>query len=192
MKEPIQIRTAMVSSLGGGQSVSLGDFVPQVLVCVGPRHQSRLWAIGYCRSETSTQKRIYWGGAPMSPRESFVLAWQCLSRGLSTMRLQAKLYFRTQCSSVLVRFHRQNPLSNWEYPFPEDRSSPRHSTQPTAISHLRLSTVLHTPGSSILMPKLRVRGAEVSPMIHDDSSRSGCDRSYRMIKKVVQQGRRRS
>lgn len=76
------------------QRASLGDFVPQILVFLGKPPQSRLWAAGYLRNETSRQDRISMGADSMSQRESFALAWLFLCSGFSAMRLRATIFLR--------------------------------------------------------------------------------------------------
>lgn len=81
--------TARFEGRQPGQPVTMGDFVPQILV-IGPRPRSRLLVAGCLRSQTDPNQPF-----DMSPRESFSLARLCFAHGLRAMLSQAKSSLRT-------------------------------------------------------------------------------------------------
>ena len=97
----------VVSGLHDEPQATMGDFVPQTLAYLGKPPQSRLWAIGCLRSETSHRVNTSADAVTMRPRESFALAWLLLLHGLLAMRLQARAYLRALCrNKASLRRHR--------------------------------------------------------------------------------------
>ena len=88
--------TEAYTGRSGGREASLGDFSPQILVLLGKRPRSRIWAIGYLRSPTSHQDCTSEVVGSMNLRESFALAWLLVLRSLSASWVQAKVYFRAR------------------------------------------------------------------------------------------------
>jgi len=85
-----------VSGRSYQQQATLGDFVPQILVYLGKRPRSRLWAAGCLRNQIDPLRpfEIY-------PRESFALAWLFLCAGFSAMRLQATTFLHARFRSTV-------------------------------------------------------------------------------------------
>lgn len=100
----------VVSGRDDERPVTMGDFVPHSLLYLGKGRESKLWAIGCLRSETSPPARQSFAPAACL-RESCVLAWLILSRSLLATMSQATTYLRGVFRSTTVQHHHHDQPS---------------------------------------------------------------------------------